>query len=82
MEWIDPVAKLVGSVGLPIVLVLGGGWFIIMRVWPALIDKIWPDIVRLVELYATALSHVAHALEKVADHLPDPVWKLPGEGGQ
>jgi len=80
MEWVDILATLVGSIGLPIVLVLGGGLFVVYRVWPALVDVIWPDVVRLVQLYADALSNVAHALERVAEKLPDPVWRLPGEG--
>lgn len=80
MEWVDALATLVGSIGLPVVLVIGGGWFVIQRVWPALVNTIWPDLVRLIELYATALSNVAHALERVAEKLPDPQpWTL-GEG--
>jgi hypothetical protein len=72
MDWIDPLAKLIGQIGLPAVLVLGGGWFVTRRVWPDLMTIIWPDVARLAEVYAAALANVARALERVAEKLPDP----------
>lgn len=64
MEWVETLSILVGSIGLPTVLVIGGGWWFIQRGWP--------DALELVRLYADALCNMAHALERVADKLPDP----------
>jgi len=64
MEWLEILISFINNVGIPGFLVVGGG------VWFARVA--WPDIVRVIALYAEALSNVAHALERVADKLPEP----------
>lgn len=75
---VDQIVQVLTSVGLPVMLILGAGWFIAARVWPFWEKQFWPWLsewftqqLEVDRQEAIALQSIAYALDRLSDRLDD-----------